>query len=508
MDERYAVELVGASKTYGSINALIEADFRLRPGEVRALAGKNGAGKSTLIRLVSGAERLDRGELRLDGEHVVLHKPSDAERYGVACVYQELSVVKELSVAENICLGSLPVRGPLRLVDWKEAERRATTALGELGCSIDPDAEAGSLSIAEQQLVEISRALRGGVKVLILDEPTSSLSRVEAARLLEVVRTLADRGVAVIYVSHRMDEIKQIADAVTVLRDGRIVGELSNTEATPQAISRLMVGDDIVEPVLVSTDAEAHGDVVLQLDGLAALPRLTDLTLTVHSGEVVGLAGLLGSGRTEALQAIFGGQRAAVSGEVHVAGTAARHRSVRTMIRRGVGLVPEDRRAEGLVMTTSVAENLEIPSWPTLARVGVISRKPAMNLAARAIQDFSIKVAHPDVNVGTLSGGNQQKVVIGKWVTDDLRLLLLDQPTRGVDVHAKQQIYRIIRDVAAAGAGVLFVSDELEEYHLVCDKVVVLVDGKGVAEMDGRDATAETLMKTITEAAEHDRVGN
>lgn len=500
MTEQFAVELVGASKTYGSIKALVAADFKVRPGEVRALAGKNGAGKSTLIRLISGAERPDSGQLKLAGKEVVLHRPSDAERYGVACVYQELSVVKELSVAENMSLGSLPVRGPLRAIDWPKVHDRARTALTELGCEVSTHATLGSLSIAEQQLVEIGRGLRSGVKVLILDEPTSSLSRTEAARLLEIVTDLASKGVAIIYVSHRMDEIEQIADSATVLRDGHIVANLAKDEMTPAAISNLMVGDEKLEPVTRRERQSESDEVILDVTNLSAPPRLVDLSLQVRAGEVVGLAGLLGSGRTEALRSIFGSDPSQAKRLV-VAGEDIEVPKLRQMIARGVGLVPEDRRAEGLVVTTTVAENLEIPSWPRLAPGGVIRAGESRTFVAQEIEQFSIKTASPQVNVATLSGGNQQKVVIGKWVTDDLKLLLLDQPTRGVDVHAKQQIYGIIRDIADSGAAVLFVSDELDEYHLVCDRVVVLCDGEDVASIPGAEATSQQLMELITEAA-------
>ncbi|WP_309617216.1 sugar ABC transporter ATP-binding protein [Salinibacterium sp.] len=492
------IELEHATKRYPGVLALDDVNFTMAHGEVRALLGKNGAGKSTLIKVLGGAERLNDGTLRVFGNDTHFKGPKDAISAGIATVHQELASIPDMSVAENISLGRWPTN--LGGVKWGEVKENARIALASLGLSLPLDSPVRSLSLAETQLVEIARALSMGARLLILDEPTSSLAGHEVDLLVNVIRRLSDAGIGIIYISHRMDEIRRVASSVTVMRDGRIVGDLSIADATPQRVVDLMVGD--VETVHVEPRiAAVRGEVLLEVRDLAIRNKVVAANFVVHRGEVLGIAGLLGSGRTEILRAIVGAEPN-LAGKIVLDGKALGRRSVRSTLAAGVVLTPEDRRAQGAVVDLSVAENLVMSSPRRVSTVGVLSPRRISTIVRDSIKGLSIKVGSPSTLVATLSGGNQQKVVIAKALNAQPKVLLMDEPTRGVDVEAKAQIYRLIRDLSSTGIGVVVVSSETEELLEVCDRILILRDGKThedllVSELT-RDSLFEHMMKEST----------
>ncbi len=475
------LDVDGVSKRYAGVQALDCFDLSLQAGEVRALLGKNGAGKSTLVRILSGAERPDAGTIHIDGAPVAIPSPSRARELGIATVHQELSLVPELSVADNLLLGRWRETGSVGpFLSPSATVAYAREHLARLKLVIDPRAKLRTLSVAEQQTVEIARAVSLGSRVLILDEPTSSLPASEVQVLLELVRRLAASGMAIIYVSHRMDEIPVVADSVTVVRDGRLVDTRPIAQADTREIVRLMTGkaSDDRPP---RTVAKARGEVVLDIEGLSTGDRLRGVDLQLHRGEILGVAGLLGSGRTELLRCIFGLDRHD-AGSMTVAGAAHAPRSPVDAIRAGIGFTPEDRKHDGLALSMSVSANLVLAVLRRISRAGFLSRRAEAQLAQTSKKRLAIKTRSIQTAVGQLSGGNQQKVILGKWLNARARILLLDEPTRGVDIEAKEQIYELIRELAADGVSTVVVSSETEELFLVCDRIVVLNGGRVVAE--------------------------
>ena len=498
-----AIVAESITKRYPGVTALNAVTFGVSPGEVRALVGKNGAGKSTLVRIISGAEHPDHGRILVNGEEVHFRIPNDASSRGISTVYQELSVVRSLSVAENVWLGRWPVAAGRFGIDWERMRREAARALHELELDIDPDRELGRLSIAEQQMVEIGRAISQRARVLILDEPTSSLARQEADVLLDLVVRIAAQGVAVIYISHRMDEIQRVASTVTVMRDGNVVGTIPAAEASTDTVVGMMLGAAKMTDRPPAETTRTRDDVILAVRGLHAPPKVAGVSFELHRGEVLGIAGLLGSGRTELLRCIAGCDHPS-EGEIEVAGRRVRSGSVASMIEMGVAMTPEDRRREGLVPFLSVRENLVLSSWRSVTHLGAISWTRAAKKAAQIIGDLEIRAPSQDTLSQTLSGGNQQKVVIGKWLGGNTRVLLMDEPTRGVDVQAKQQLYAIVRGLAADGMGIVFVSSELEELLIACDRILVLRGGAIAAELPVATTSLEQLVGLATQETKAD----
>jgi len=491
--------LKGCSKRYPGVIALENANFDMRAGEVRALLGKNGAGKSTMIRLLTGAETPDSGSVTIGGTQ--LHaagsgRAAEAFSLCVRVVYQELSLVTDLSIAENLFLGRWPRRGGV--IRHSEMSAAAATALARLGVDLSPETPVSALSPAERQLVEIARVLIGSPRLVILDEPTSSLAEAEANKVLAAVKRIAAEGIAVIYVSHRMNEIRQIADSVTVMRDGRIIETVPAAGADTREIVRLMLGSHMEEQARIVSPP--LGNAVLELRDLHLAPKLDGVSLTLHQGEVLGIAGLLGSGRTELLQAVMGMARAD-SGQILVDGRPVVGASYAAMLRRGFGFTPESRKEAGIVPMLGVDENTVATDFKAVSRYGILSARRIAEATRRVIERLQIKTARTDTPIGTLSGGNQQKVVIGRWVHAGSRVLLLDEPTRGVDVEAKAQIYRIIRELAAEGRAVIFVSSEIEELPLVCDRVLVLRDRRIAEEMTAPNIDQDRLLAACLTAA-------
>lgn len=466
-------QAIGVTRVYPGVTALADVDFEVRAGEVRALLGQNGAGKSTLIRLLSGVDVPTSGTILVAGTELGADGIKGAASRGVATCYQELSLVADMTVAENFCLGRWP-RGRLG-IDNAAMVDRARAVLTELGSTIDPATIAGTLTLAQQQIVEIARALQDEPRLLILDEPTSALASAEVTLVLDTVRKIAARGVAVIYVSHRMDEIRQIADTATVMRNGRVIETVDVRSSDTAAIIKLMIGTDPENRKPVA-EKRAPGAVMLEARELSVPTKLTGASFQVSAGEIVGIAGLLGSGRTELLRALAGFDRIG-SGAVLVDGKVVSPVTARAMRRLGVAMTPEDRKREGALMNLGIDENIVMSDFGKVSRGGVLSA--AMTRAASTVLAARLSIKAHDLSqpIATLSGGNQQKAVIARWLHADAKVLLLDEPTRGVDVEAKAQIYAIMRAVADEGKAVVFVSSELEELPLACDRVIVLRDG-------------------------------
>ena len=489
-----AVAAKGVVKSYPGVQALKGVNFTVAAGEVRALLGKNGAGKSTLVKILSGAEAPDAGTLHVAGRAVEAFTPAHARALGVATVHQELSLVHGLSVAENMLLGRWNAHRRGMLIDRSSMRREAASVLAEFGLALDPAATVGRLSIAQQQLVEIARGLASRPRVLILDEPTSSLCAAEVELLLATVSALSQRGVAVIYVSHRMDEIQRVAHSVTVLRDGHHMATVPIADAPTGEIVRLMTGE-AQGATEQRRSTSAKGRVALKVSGLGTRDKLHGVNLELRQGEIVGLAGLQGAGRTELLRAIYGLDRLS-TGRIDVDGQPVRRPTPREMIRRGVGLAPEDRKKEGLVLDMGIAQNMVLSCLHKLVHRGVLSHRRQSQIARESAARLSVKLASLADPVRSLSGGNQQKVVLAKCLNAGVKVFLLDEPTRGVDIAAKGQIYALLRELSAQGIAVLLASSEMEELMLLCDRLLVMKDGAIVGERDVAGADLNELMAT------------
>jgi ribose transport system ATP-binding protein len=497
------LEMRGIRKTFFTVKALSGVDLTAWTGEIHALMGENGAGKSTLMKILSGAYRADPGgEIRIGGEPVTIDGPLASKRLGVAVIYQELSLSPNLTVAENIYLGIEPSRSGM--IDRAEMEKGAAPVLERLGADFTPRNLVSDLSIAERQLVEIARAVHAKARILVMDEPTTALSSRETDRLFALVRQLRAEGLAIIYISHRMNEIYELSDRVSVLRDGAYVGTLTRDELNAERLVKMMVGRDIS-----GFYTKAHGDkhelgpVMLDVRNFADGRRVRGVSLTVHAGEVVGLAGLVGSGRTELARLIFGADRR-TSGELWLEGQRVELHSPNAALATGVAYVTEDRKAQGLFLDMSVHDNINLAVFGRDSKMGgVLDLSSAAERAKTAIDAMKIRVAGPGIAVGTLSGGNQQKVLLSRLLETAPRVLILDEPTRGVDIGAKSEIYRIIDQLAARGVAVLVISSELPEVVGIADRVAVMRDGIIAGELDGsaaRPITQEAIMELGTGA--------
>jgi rhamnose transport system ATP-binding protein len=479
------------SKSYAAIRALADASLDVRSGEIHALVGENGAGKSTLVRVLTGATAPDSGRVEIDGEPVTTFTPAEARRHGVVAIHQHPALFPHLSVAENLALGVEP-GVLLSRVDWTARRARAREALARVGADIDVDRDARMLSLPEQQLVEMARALSVKARLLILDEPTASLTPREVDRLFTLLDGLRRAGVAVIYISHRLDELPRLADRVTVLRDGRTVATESMADVDAVRLIRLMVGRDVAS-VFPKRDV-VRGEPVLEIEGLSSEQAgVQDVSFTVARGEIVGLAGLVGAGRTELARVLFGLARRD-RGVVRVAGRDVHPRSPAEAIAAGIAYLPEDRRRHGVVLDLPVSSNLTLAALAQVSRRGWLDRRAERETAARLVSALGVKTASIDTPVRLLSGGNQQKVALGRWLVRTPDVLVLDEPTQGVDVGAKAEIHRIIGDLAAEGLGVVLISSELPEVLGISDRIVVMRQGRRVATFDRTAADAEAVM--------------
>jgi ribose transport system ATP-binding protein len=470
--------------------ALDGVDLEVRRGEVHVLLGENGAGKSTLMKVLSGALRADAGRVWLDGREVEIASPRHARALGVAIIYQELTLVPGLSAAENVFLGREPRRLP-GVVDHARMRADAGRLLERLGAAFPAATPVGALGLAQRQLVEIAKALSLDARVLVMDEPTSALSEPETRALFAVIRALAARGVAVVYISHRLDEIFEIGDRVTVLRDGRHVATHALRAVDRRRLVREMADRDVEAPAPRASGR--RGDELLRVEGLSRRGVLHDVSLAVHAGEIVGLAGLLGAGRTELARAVFGLDRPE-RGRILVRGRARRIRSPRDAIRAGIGLAPEDRKGSGLVLGRSVRDNIALAVLARLSRLGVVRRAAERALAERYVRELRIRTPGVEQPVLHLSGGNQQKVVLAKWLACRVDVLFLDEPTRGIDVVAKEELYQLVGRLAAEGVGIVLISSELPELVGLCDRVLVLRRGRVAGEFARGEATQERIL--------------
>ena len=509
------VEMAGITKRYGGVLACDAVDLTVRAGEVHALLGENGAGKSTLMKVLSGDISDHAGQITIEGHSIQFAKPADAQHAGIAMIHQELDLVPGLSVAENLHLGREP-RTRLGVVDRRAMSERTRELLRRTGIDLDPNRPVGELRVGEQQLVTIARALSLDAKVLIMDEPTSALSTAEVERLFGVIGELRRNGTGIVYISHRMDEIGQVADRATVLRNGRKVAEFDAQEMTAEQAAEAMVGRT-VQTRFQSRTVDV-GEELLRIKGFAVRPKRTrvgrrepdGIDLTVRSGEIVGLCGLLGAGRTELLESLYGaGPSGAWEGEVALDGKPVRPAGPRRALRSGIAFVPEDRRSSGLVLGHSITANTVLSTLDRLGVAGLVRRKSELGATQRSVEQLKVKLGRISDAVGTLSGGNQQKVVFGRMLLTEPRLLLLDDPTRGVDIGAKAEIYQLLSEIAGRGIGVLLASSELPELVGVCHRVVVLRAGRSVAEFDTAHAgEADLLAAAMGDRAGGDRNGN
>jgi rhamnose transport system ATP-binding protein len=479
------------TKSYAGIRALEDVSFEVRAHEVHALVGENGAGKSTLIKVLAGVERPDGGTVSMGGRVASGLDPARARALGVAVVHQQPALFPHLSVAENLALGYEQLR-PWQRIDWAARSMRARHLLSRVGGRIEPERLVLSLSMAEQQIVEIARALGAAARILILDEPTASLTSNEADLLLEVVRRLREEGVGIVYVSHRLDEVLAIADRVTVLRDGRLAGTEPARGLSPAALVRLMVGNELHDPGV--REPYPGAEAVLEVRRLSnRAAGVHDVSLSVGRGEILGLAGLVGSGRTQLAETIFG-ISPADAGTIHVAGALVPVRGPHDAVRAAVAYVPEDRRRHGVILGLSVAANSTLASLGAVAVRGLIDGQAEKEAGRAAIAAFHIKASSPDAEVATLSGGNQQKVALARWLATSPKVLILDEPTQGIDIGSKGEIHRLVQELADRGLAVLLISSDLEELLLLSDRVAVMRGGRVAGVLSREAATRHAVL--------------
>ena len=488
------VELVGVAKRFGAVQALRGVDLALFPGEVHALVGENGAGKSTLVKMLAGVHRPDLGEVRIDGAAVSLGGPLEARDRGIAVIHQHPTLFPDLDVAENVFMGRQP-RDRFGRVAWRTMYREVDGLLASLGVRIDVRGPVRGLAVADQQLVEIAKALSLNARVLVMDEPTASLSAREVDRLFAIVRRLRERGVALLFVSHRLEEIFALCDRITVFRDGAHVVTAPTSELTPESTIRQMVGRRL-EALFPKEPAEI-GEVVLRVRGLTRTGVFRDIGFDLRRGEILGLFGLVGAGRTEVARVLFGADRVD-AGEVWVDGAAVAIDSPTTALRHGIGYVPEDRHGQGLVLDFPIGANVTLPILPRLGRRGLLDRGRERALAGEYAQRLQVKASGLDQAASALSGGNQQKVVLGKWLATEPKVLILDEPTRGIDVGTKAEVHRIVSRLAARGMAILLISSELPEVLAMSDRVLVMHEGRLTGTFDRGAADQERVMVAAT----------
>ena len=475
------IELKHITKTFPGVIALSDVSFDVYPGEVHALCGENGAGKSTLIKVITGAHTADSGEILVNGETVHFSSTSDAMQHGIACIYQELTIAPQLDLAKNVFLGNLPCKHG-DVLDLKKLYHDTAEILNDyIGLHLDPHMPAGDLSVGQQQMIEIGRALTRRAKLIIMDEPTSSLSEAETETLFKLIKMLRDDNVAIVYISHKLDEVMELADRITVIRDGQNIVSKNKSEFTQEQLVASMIGRPL-ENLYLKEPAEIT-DTMLEVKNLTRKGVFEDVSFSVRKGEVVGFFGLVGAGRSEIMRAIFGVDKYD-AGEVIVDGKKLHSGDPVKAIRAGIGFCTEDRKKEGLALRLSILLNMTLVRLPFLARLGFVDRTAQRKAAEEYVKAISIKTPGLRQLVGNLSGGNQQKVVVAKWLMMDPKVLIVDEPTRGIDVGSKSEIYGLLSDLAKKGMAIIVVSSEVEEIMGVCDSVVTIFEGKKTAQLD------------------------
>ncbi|UMG94485.1 sugar ABC transporter ATP-binding protein [Nocardioides sp. TF02-7] len=495
------LELRDVAKSFGAVAALRSGTLVVHPGSIHALVGENGAGKSTLIKIVAGVHRRDAGVFRFKGEDVDFGSTAESKNAGIAVIYQEPTLFPDLSVAENIFMGRQPV-GAGRRIDKRRMHEESAQLFERLGVQLDPRRPARGLSIADQQIIEIAKAISLDAALLIMDEPTAALSGVEVERLFAVARSLRDEGRALVFISHRFEEVFDLCDTVTVMRDGSYVSTKEIAETTVDQLVAEMVGREVSD-LFPKTPAEI-GEVVLDVRGLTTAGVFHDVSFQVRAGEIVGLAGLVGAGRSEIARAVFGVD-AYDEGEVELLGRRVPQRNPRAAIRAGMAFVPEDRRNQGLVTEGSVARNVAAVIRRGLTTAGLLTTRRENRAAGPWAGRLEVKTSALDMHAATMSGGNQQKVVIAKWLATEPRLLIIDEPTRGIDVGTKAEVHRLLSDLAGQGLAILMISSELPEVLGMADRVLVVHEGRITADIDRADATPENVMRAATNAATDSR---
>jgi len=495
------VSLRGLSKSFAGVQALDKVSFELRAGEVHALMGENGAGKSTLMKVLAGIHARDAGEIEVEGRAVDVASPRDAQALGIGIVHQELNLMRHLSAAQNIFIGREPRRGLGLFLDEERLNADARRLFARLNLDLDPRTLVADLTVARQQMVEIAKALSFDSKVLIMDEPTAALNAQEVADLFRVVRQLREEGVGIVYISHRMDELRQIADRVTVMRDGRTIATVAMADTDVAAIIHMMVGRALEENLRGAPPDTARNEVALEVRGLRRGGAIRDVSFSVRKGEILGFAGLMGAGRTEVARAVFGAD-AIDGGEIRVHGRAVRIRTPQDAVAAGIGYLSEDRKQFGLATAMDVQANIAMTSMSRLLRLGMFIDAPAIARTADGyVRQLGIRTPSVAQPVKLLSGGNQQKVVIAKWLLRDCDILFFDEPTRGIDVGAKAEIHKLIDALAAQGKAIVVISSELPEILRLSHRVLVMCEGRVTGEQDARDATQESIMRLATRCA-------
>ena len=483
-------EMRHISKSFPGVKALDDAGFSVAKGEVRGLVGENGAGKSTLMKILNGNYKKDEGQILIDGKEVDITDPLVAAANGISIIFQELNLVDQLSIAENIFAGRLSKS--FKPVDWKELNKKTKELLDRIGFDADPRTEVGSLTVAGKQMVEIAKALSRDCRIILMDEPSATLTKKELGALFDIIRDLKKKGIAVIYISHRMEEIFEICETATVMRDGKIIGTVNVNEVTSDQIVEMMVGRE-VSSAYPKRDT-VPGEEVLRVEHLCRKDRKQDISFSLRKGEVLGIAGLVGAGRTEIMRALFGVDYI-TSCDVYIRGKKARIRTPAEAKGYGVAFLTEDRKLEGLALDFTIKSNISMANLPKLRSGLLISSKAENEIADLYIKKINIKTPSRNQKAGNLSGGNQQKVVIGKWLNADPEILIMDEPTRGIDVGAKWEIYGIINDLVAQGKAVILISSELPEVLGMSDRVLVVKDDAIVAELTGNDINAVEVMR-------------
>ena len=482
------LEMKGIGKTFPGVKALQGVNLRVREGQVHALLGENGAGKSTLIKILSGAYTRDEGEIFFEGQKVDIRGPQDAQALGISTIYQEFNLARNLTIAENIFIGHLPSKGGI--VDWATAKAQSQDILKRLGVDRSVDTLTSELSVAEQQLVEIAKSLNRRTRILIMDEPSAVLGEKDLENLFRVVRALQAEGIGIIYISHRLKEIFELADEVTVLKDGRYVDTKSISEVDMDDLVKLMIGRDLED--VYPKRVPQPGEVLLDVKNIAQRRLVHDVSFQLRAGEIIGFAGITGSGRTEVARIIFGADT--YSGEMRLDGKPYKPQSPQDAIKHGVALVTEDRKAQGLLLKLPVFINTTISGLKRLTRFGIIRLQDELNLVKDMIRQLSIKTPSPEFMVINMSGGNQQKVILARWLSLGIRVFILDEPTRGIDVGSKSEIYQIMSDLTSKGVGIIMISSELPEVLGMSDRVMVMREGTIVKELSRAEASEETIM--------------
>ncbi|MBR1857042.1 MAG: sugar ABC transporter ATP-binding protein [Oribacterium sp.] len=488
------IKMSGINKAFGGNPVLRDAGFELGDGEIHALMGENGAGKSTLMKILTGVYTKDAGEIYVDGQEVCYKNPQEAEKAGIVFIHQELNVLFDMTVEENMFLGK-EITKKFGVCDKQAMRAEVKKILDTLGVNISPAASMDTLSIGQQQMIEIAKALMVDARVIIMDEPTAALTQKETEVLFGVVRSLKEKGVSIVYISHRMEEIFELCDRITILRDGQYIGtrEISKTDMTE--VVKMMIGREIGERY-PERDVKI-GDIAFEVKNLNCPGVFSDINFQVRAGEVLGVAGLMGAGRTEIMQSIFGNMPN-VTGQIFVEGKEVHNKNPEQAMKNGIGFITEDRKTEGLMLEESIMKNIAITNLGRISRNGVLNKKSEMDMVKSGIEELHIKCTGPEHYCNKLSGGNQQKVVFAKWIFTDPKVLILDEPTRGVDIGAKKEIYSIINNLASQGVAIIMVSSELPEVLGMSDRIMVISEGKIGGFIDRQDANQENVMILAT----------